>query len=49
MIMMKKRNKIDLNTDVQIIIDLSGSMWGKRAILAACVAITLAESLSSVY
>jgi len=54
-IMQKTKEGINLNTDIQIIIDLSGSMWYstykeiKRSTLAACVAITLTEALSNVY
>ena len=54
-VMQKKTEGISLDTDVQIIIDLSGSMWsGKyqgvsRSVLAACVASCITESLSNVY
>jgi hypothetical protein len=53
-VMQKKTEGIDLNTDVQIVIDLSGSMWSgtyndvKRSVLAACVAICICEALSNI-
>ncbi len=54
-VMQKKTEGVDHDTDVQIIVDLSGSMWGneylgvKRSVLAACVCVCIAEALSNVY
>lgn len=45
-IMQKTKEGVDLDTDVQIIIDLSGSMWGEKALLAAGVAVCLCEALN---